>query len=178
MITQLERLSSIAVEENANRLSSSSNVCLSSARAYSLFLDWTCTLLRLWRSRIKTVLETLDSQTLIDKYTTPKLRSLFEILKRFQTEATNPNTRRWSAILFVDRKQETAVLNAILKDAAKRFASEYSFIRPNFLIAYSNMQSTDDLTSSQHIQPMDSRKQVEFLQQKQTKKINNYFFFN
>jgi hypothetical protein len=164
IITQLERLSSIAVEQSTISSSSStsisSHLSLSSPRAYSLFLDWTCTLLRLWRSRIKTVIETLDSQTLIDQYTTSKLRSLFDILKRFRSDATNISNRRWSALLFVDRKQETAVLNAILKDAAKRFSDEYSFIRPNFLIGYSTMQPTDDLSTSQHIQPMDSRKQV------------------
>ena len=164
IITQLERLSSIAVEQNtmssSSSSSSSSHLSLSSPRAYSLFLDWICTLLRLWRSRIKTAIETLDSQTLIERYTTSKLRALFEILKRFQSDATNPSTRRWSALLFVDRKQETAVLNAILKDAAKRFADEYSFIRPNFLIGYSTMQPTEDSSATEHIQPMDSRKQV------------------
>jgi hypothetical protein len=164
IITQLERLSSIAVEQNtissSSSSSSSSYLSLSSPRAYSLFLDWTCTLLRLWRSRIKTAIETLDSQTLIEQYTTSKLRSLFDIIKRFQSDATSTTNRRWSALLFVDRKQETAVLNAILKDAAKRFADEYSFIRPNFLIGYSTMQPTEDLSTSQHIQPMDSRKQV------------------
>ena len=162
IITQLERLSSIASEQKPiSTLPSSSHLSLSSSRAYSLFLDWTCTLLRLWRSRIKTVLETVDSQTLMEQYTTSKLRALFDILKRFQSDATNPNNRRWSALLFVDRKQETAVLNAILKDAAKRFGDEYGFIRPNFLIGYSTMQSTEDLSTSEHIQPMDSRKQVE-----------------
>ncbi|UJR26111.1 hypothetical protein I4U23_007457 [Adineta vaga] len=170
IITQLERLSTIAVEQSSVSSSSSifstsktSHLSLSSPRAYSLFLDWICTLLRLWRSRIKTVLETVDSQTLIEQYTTSKLRSLFDILKRFQADATNPATRRWSALIFVDRKQETAVLNAILKDAAKRFADEYSFIRPNFLIGYSTMQPTDDQSTSQHIQPMDSRKQEEVM---------------
>ncbi len=160
IITQLERLSSIAVEQTSASSPSSSHLSLSSPRAYSLFLDWICTLLRLWRSRIKTVIETLDSHTLIEQYTTSKLRSLFDILKRFQSDATSTLNRRWSALIFVDRKQETAVLNAILKDAAKRFADEYSFIRPNFLIGYSTMQPTDDLSTSQHIQPMDSRKQV------------------
>lgn len=174
IITQLERLSSIAVEQSsASSSSSSSHLSLSSPRAYSLFLDWTCTLLRLWRSRIKIVIEPLDSRTLIEQYTTSKLRSLFDILKRFQSDATNPLNRRWSALIFVDRKQETAVLNAILKDAAKRFADEYSFIRPNFLIGYSTMQTTDDLSTSQHIQPMDSRKQVKtiFLIRKKTLKF-------
>ncbi|CAF4645883.1 unnamed protein product [Rotaria sp. Silwood1] len=169
IITQLERLSSMAIEQNtvtSSSLSStfsSSHLSLSSPRAYSLFLDWTCTLLRLWRSRIKTVIETLDSHTLFEQYTTSKLRSLFDILKRFQSDATNVHTRRWSAIIFVDRKQETAVLNALLKDVTKRFADEYSFIRPNFLIGYSTMQPTDDLSASQHIQPMDSRKQEEVM---------------
>ena len=166
IITQLERLSSIASEQktissSTSSSSSSSHLSLSSPRAYSLFLDWTCTLLRLWRSRIKTVLETLDSHTLIEQYTTSKLRALFDILKRFQSDAINPANRRWSALLFVDRKQETAVLNAILKDAAKRFADEYSFIRPNFLIGYSTMQPAEDSSASEPIQPMDSRKQVE-----------------
>lgn len=163
IITQLERLSNIAIEQNAASASSSStssHLSLSSPRTYSLFLDWTCTLLRYWRARIKSVLETLDSHTLIEQYTTPKLRSLFDILKRFQSDATSTHNRRWSALVFVDRKQETAVLNAILKDAAKRFPDEFSFIRPNFLIGYSTMQPTDDLSTSQHIQPMDSRKQV------------------
>ncbi|CAF4398217.1 unnamed protein product, partial [Rotaria sordida] len=125
IITQLERLSSIAIEQNTVSSSSSlsstfssSHLSLSSPRAYSLFLDWTCTLLRLWRSRIKTVIETLDSHTLFEQYTTSKLRSLFDILKRFQSDATSTLNRRWSAIIFVDRKQETAVLNALLKDAA------------------------------------------------------------
>ncbi|CAF1396567.1 unnamed protein product [Adineta steineri] len=170
IITQLERLSSIAVEQSSASFSSnsssslsSSHLSLTSPRAYSLFLDWICTLLRFWRSRIKTVIETLDSQTLIEQYTTSKLRSLFDILKRFQSDATSTVYRRWSALIFVDRKQETAVLNAILKDAAKRFADEYSFIRPNFLIGYSTMQTTDDLSTSQHIQPMDSRKQEEVM---------------
>ncbi|CAF0778180.1 unnamed protein product [Adineta ricciae] len=169
IITQLERLSSIAVEQSsvssisAFSTSATSQLSLSSPRAYSLFLDWICTLLRLWRSRIKTALEALNSQTLIEQYTTPKLRSLFDILKRFQADATNTSNRRWSALIFVDRKQETAVLNAILKDAAKRFADEYSFIRPNFLVGYSTMQPTDDPSTSQHIQPMDSRKQEEVM---------------
>ena len=164
IITQLERLSSIAVEQSSVSsvssfsTSATSQLSLSSPRAYSLFLDWICTLLRLWRSRIKTALETLNSQTLIEQYTTPKLRSLFDILKRFQADATNTSNRRWSALIFVERKQETAVLNAILKDAA-----EYSFIRPNFLVGYSTMQPTDDPSTSQHIQPMDSRKQVGFI---------------
>jgi hypothetical protein len=161
IITQLERLSAIAVEQT-NVSSLSTDLSLASPRVYSLFLDWTCTLLRLWRSRIKIVIETLDSQTLINQFTTSKLRALFDILKRFKSDATNPSTRRWSALIFVDRKQETAVLNAILKDAAKRFGDEYSFIRPNFLIGYSTMQSMDDLSTSQHIQPMDSRKQVRY----------------
>ena len=163
IITQLERLSNIAVEQgtlSCSPICSSSHLSPTSPRAYSLFLDWTCTLLRLWRSRIKNVIETLDSHTLIEQYTTSKLRSLFDILKRCRSEATNTLHRRWSAIIFVDRKQETAVLNALLKDAAKRFADEYSFIRSNFLIGYSTMQLTDDLSASQHIQPMDSRKQV------------------
>lgn len=163
IITQLERLSSIAMEQNtvsSSSMSSSPHLSLSSPRTYSLFLDWTCTLLRFWRSRIKTVIETLDCHTLIEQYTTAKLRALFDILKRFKSDATNTLNRRWSAIIFVDRKQETAVLNALLKDAAKRFADDFGFIRPNFLIGYSTMQSTDDLSSSQHIQPMDSRKQV------------------
>ncbi|CAM4797342.1 unnamed protein product [Rotaria magnacalcarata] len=164
IITQLERLSSIAIEQStASSSSSSHHISLSSPRAYSLFLDWTCTLLRLWRSRIKTVIETLDSNTLIEQYTTSKLRSLFDILKRFQSDATSVHSRRWSAIIFVDRKQETAVLNALLKDAAKRFPDEYSFMRPNFLIGYSTMQPTEDLSTSQHIQPMDSRKQEEVM---------------
>lgn len=183
IITQLERLSIIAVEQSTASAAtpSSSQLSLSSPRAYSLFLDWTCTLLRLWRSRIKTVIETIDSQTLIDQYTTPKLRSLFEILKRFKADATNPATRRWSALIFVDRKQETAVLNAILKDAAKRFGDEYSFIRPNFLIGYSTMQTMDELSTSQHIQPMDSRKQVrrkqpEYRAHRGAHRLSVYFF--
>jgi hypothetical protein len=161
IITQLERLSIIAMEQN-NVVSGLSTVplCLASPRAYSLFLDWTCTMLRFWRSRIKSAIEMLDAQTLLQHYTTPKLHTLFDILKRFKADATNPTIRRWSALIFVDRKQETAVLNAILKDAAKRFGDEYAFVRPNFLIGYSTMQPVDELAASQPIQPMDCRKQV------------------
>ena len=162
IITQLERLSMIAVEQNPLTKSSTtmSHLSLTSARAYSLFLDWICTLLRGWRSRIKLVIDTLDSSSLIQQYTTPKLRSLFEILKRYKVDATNPSIRRWSSLIFVDRKQETAVLNAILKDAAKRFPDEYGFIQPNFLIGYSTMLTMEDMATSEHIQPMDTRKQV------------------
>ncbi|CAF0737673.1 unnamed protein product [Didymodactylos carnosus] len=170
IITQLERLSNMASNQidGHHQLHSGTNttatvLSLSSPKAYSLFLDWTCTLLRLWRCRIKTVLDSLDSKTLIEQYTTPKLRSLFDILKRFQSNATSINTHRWSALVFVDRKQETAVLNAILKDAAKRF-DDFSFIRPNFLIGYSTVTpSNTNNDDTQQIQPMDSRKQEEVM---------------
>lgn len=162
IITQLERLSMISMEENScsTSFSSISDLSLGSSRAYTLFLDWTCTLLRAWRSRIKTVIDTLDSETLIELFSTAKLRALFQIFKRFKSDATNSAIRRWSALIFVDRKQETAVLNAILKDAAKRFPDEFGFIRPNFLIGYSTMPNLDEFGSAQHIQPMDTRKQV------------------